>query len=131
MNPVGKTKSQGWEIGVHRTLPASTVEAWDMIMTALGLDPEPPIYEKGLTLETTDKTHIEIRSYVQGSMIRMKWRPADWDFQSTLQIRVLPARTGATISVHHEWLQNAHQREQMRRHWTALLEGFKASLNAE
>ena len=38
MNPAGKTKSQGWEIGVRRTLPVSTVEAWDMMMTALGLD---------------------------------------------------------------------------------------------
>ena len=133
-NLVGKTKSQGWEIGVSRTLPVDPVKAWDMIMTALGLTPatphEKPVYKKGMSFKTEDKTHIEIRSYEQGNMIRIKWQPDGWDFQSTLQIRVTPAKTGTTISVHHEWLQNAEQREKMRLHWTSLLDAFKASLKS-
>jgi hypothetical protein len=33
---------------------------------------------------------------------------------------VLPARIGATISVHHEKLQNGQQREAMRQRWAAM-----------
>lgn len=129
-NPVGKTKSQGWEIGVSRTLPVSPVKAWDMMMAALGIAWEDTAYEKGTPIETDDKTRVEIRSYERGSLIRMKWQPEGWDFRSTLQIRVKPAKTGATISVHHEWLENAEQREAMRQHWTAILEELKASVES-
>lgn len=129
-NPVGKTESQGWEIGVSRTLPVDPVKAWDMIMAALGIAWEDAAYQKGATLETGDKTQIEIRSYQQGSLIRMKWQPEAWDFRSTLQIRVKPAKTGTTISVHHEWLENAQQREAMRQHWTGILEALKASVES-
>lgn len=129
--PVGKTKSQGWEIGVRRTLPLSPEQAWDAVLTALGFPPS-VIYpegegvQKGLSFTTEDQTRVEIRSYVQYSLIRMKWQPENEVLRSTLQIRVRPAKTGTTISIHHEWLQNASQREAMRAHWTALLDRLRA-----
>lgn len=130
-NPVGKPKGQGWEIGVRRTLPVSHTKAWQMMIDALDIPwddgQQAPVYETYQTLETADKTRIEIRSYEAYNVIRMRWQPNDWDFASTLQIRVIPAKTGTTISVHQEWLQNAEQREKMRLHWTALLEDLKAS----
>lgn len=133
-HPVGKTKSQGWEIGVSRTLPVDSETAWDMILTALRLpaaviDPAAGSPEKGKVLEAEDRTRIEIRSYEQYGLIRMKWQPPGWESNSTLQIRVRPARNGATISIHHEWLADAEQREAMRVRWTALLENIKASIN--
>jgi hypothetical protein len=132
-NPVGKTKGQGWEIGVRRTLPVSQIKAWQMILNALDIvweeGPEPPLYEKHMSLKASDGASIEIRSYEAYNLIRIRWQPSDWDFASTLQIRVIPAKTGTTISIHHERLQNAQQRERMRLHWTALLENLKASVN--
>ena len=126
-SPIGKTKTQGWEIGVSRTLPISTTKAWDRIVSALGVDVKD--FSKGAAFETRDRTRVEIRSFESGSLIRMTWQPPDWDFASTLQVRVTPAKTGATISVHHEKLQNGDQREQMRARWTALLEELKASVS--
>ena len=131
---IGKTKSQGWEIGVSRTLPVSIEQAWALIVDALGLPPalaapEDGVPEKGTAFEAKDQTRIEIRSYEQYSLIRMKWQPPGWDMNSTLQIRVRPAKTGTTISVHHEWLENAAQREAMRVHWTTVLEGFREAGN--
>jgi len=129
--PVGQTESQGWQIGVRRTLPVSEAQAWKMIMSALGLswDENPELqYKRGVTLETADGTQVEVRSYEYGSLIRMKWQPREWDFKSTLQIRVLPAKTGTTISIHHEWLKNAKQREMMHAQWTTLLETLKAEI---
>ena len=125
-NPVGKTKSQGWEMGVRRTLPVTEAEAWQMILEALGLDDIP--YSKGTSFKNDEDTQIEIRSFQHGSLIRMKWQPEAWPNNSTLQIRVLPAKTGATISVHHEWLDDASQREAMKTYWTTLLETLKASV---
>ena len=127
--PVGKTKTQGWEIGVSRTLPMPAAKAWALLMAALGL-PQALVkakrtFEPGQTLTTKDKTHVEIRGYEPGSLLRMRWQPPAWDFASTLQLRVRPAATGATLSVHHEQLQNAAQRAAMRNHWTALLEGLR------
>jgi uncharacterized protein YndB with AHSA1/START domain len=131
MSPVGKTKTQGWEIGVRRTFPIGTDEAWKLLMTqpALGYwlgHGVKPNFKKGESYTTSEGTEGEIRSYNEGSLIRMTWQPPDWDFASTLQIRVLPAKHGATISVHHEKLENGDQREAMRRHWSAVMDKLEA-----
>ncbi|MCA9909392.1 MAG: SRPBCC domain-containing protein [Anaerolineae bacterium] len=132
-NPIGKTKSQGWEIGVRRTLPVTLGKAWSMILTALGVaqvDTGELVYKKGIAFETADETRVEIVSYEEGSLMRMRWQPRGWDVSSTLQIRVLPTKTGSTISVHHEQLQDADQREAMRLQWTALLDELRASVTS-
>lgn len=124
--PVGLTRDQGWEIGVRRTLPISTGHAWALLTTQpglgcwLGTGVEPP-FRKGMAYETAEGTTGDIRSYTEGSLIRLRWQPPGWDFESTLQLRVLPARSGATISIHHERLESSSQREQMRRHWADVL----------
>lgn len=132
-NLTGKTKGQGWQVGVRRTLSVSQTQAWNMILDALGIPwqegPEAPVYEKSTMLETDDQTRIEIRSFEAFNLVRMKWQPKDWQSDSTLQIRVIPAKTGTTISIHHEWLDDAEQRARMREHWTALLDGLTASLD--
>ena len=125
--PTGKTKSQGWEIGVRRTFPIGAGRAWLLLTTqpGLGLWLGQGIesgFKKGLNYQTGAGTTGEIRSYAEGSLIRLTWQPRDWDFASTLQIRVLPAKTGTTISIHHERLQNGDQREAMRLHWSAVLD---------
>lgn len=125
--PVGKTKGQGWEIGVRRTLPIRTDAAWELLMTSPGLGiwlghGVTADFQKGNTFQTDEQTVGEIRGYDEGRLIRMRWQPQGWDFASTVQIRVLPAKRGATISIHHEKLANGEQREQMQRHWSAVLD---------
>lgn len=125
--PVGKTKGQGWEIGVRRTFPITPQRAWELLMTPPGLaywlghSVELP-FKKGATFETDEGTVGEVRSYSEGSLLRMRWQPPQWDFVSTLQLRVMPAKTGATISFHHEKLENGEQRQQMQRHWSEVLD---------
>ena len=125
--PVGKTKTQGWEIGVRRTFPVGTDKAWELLMTQPGLGywlghGVEPRFKKGDTYETKEKTTGDIRSFSEGSTIRLTWQPSKWDFASTLQIRVAPAKKGATISIHHEKLENGDQREAMRTHWSDVLD---------
>ncbi len=136
MTPVGKTIGQGWEIGVRRTLSIRTEEAWELLMTQPGLGiwlghGVNADFQKGDTFQTDEKTEGEIRSYDEGSMIRMRWQPQGWDFASTLQIRVLPAKRGATISIHHEKLANGEQRAQMQRHWSKVVDQLESLVKGE
>ena len=124
---VGFSKSQGWEIGLRRTFPVSAEQAWTMLMTQPGLGywlghGVEQSFKKGDAYTTQEGTTGFVRSYTEGSLIRIRWQPPNWDFASTLQIRVSPAKTGATISIHHEKLQNADQREAMRQHWNDVME---------
>lgn len=124
--PVGLTQSQGWEIGVRRTFPITADKAWRLLMTQPGLGywlghGVGPEFKRGDAYTTQEGATGFIRSYTDGSLIRLRWQPPHWDFTSTLQIRVSPAAGGATISIHHEKLQNAEQREAMRAHWGEVL----------
>lgn len=130
---VGKTKSQGWEIGVRRTFAVGTGRLWEVLTTQPGLGywlgtGVEVDFKKGDTYTTQEGTTGDIRSFEAGSLIRLTWQPKDWDFSSTLQIRVLPAKRGSTLSFHHEKLQDANQREAMHQHWMAVMEQFEALL---
>lgn len=131
MTPVGKTKDQGWEIGVRRTFPIGTGRAWELLMTQPGLGywlghGVEPNFEKGVKYQTDEMTRGDIRSFTADSLIRLRWQPKEWDFESTLQIRVIPAKTGTTISFHHERLENSQQREVMRLHWSKVMDQLAA-----
>lgn len=134
--PVGKTKTQGWEIGVRRTFPVGSGKLWELLTTQPGLgywlghgvDMD---FTKGDTYKTDENTTGDIRSFEAGSLIRMTWQPADWDFESTLQIRLTPVKKGTTLSFHHERLQNGEQREQMRTHWSGVMDRFASLLGEE
>ena len=129
--PVGLTQDQGWQIGVRRTFAISTHHVRHLLTTQpglgywLGTGVEPP-FRKGMTYATAEGTTGDIRSYSEGSLIRLRWQPPGWAFETTLQIRVQPAKTGATISFHHERLESADQREQMRRYWSDVLDRLAA-----
>ncbi len=125
--PVGLSKTQGWEIGVRRTLPLSAIELWTRLMTPPGLGewlgdgvPLPLVVKQQFT--TKAGIRCEIRSYEEGSLIRMRWQPADWAEPSTLQVRLTPAKSGATLSFHHEHLPDGDQREVMRAHWAGVID---------
>lgn len=72
------------------------------------------------------------RAVRSSSVARMvRWQPEGWKFASTLQIRVLPAKRGATISIHHEKLENGEQREQMQQHWSGVLDQLEGVVKGE
>ncbi len=106
MSPTGQTADGWWEIGVRRTVPLDQKAAWKKLRTLLD----------------EDAAVRSVRSETPGSVVRATYQPADWDDPSTLQLRVLPAATGSTLSVHHEHLRDAETREAMRKQWTDILE---------
>jgi hypothetical protein len=134
--PVGLTEGQGWEIGVRRTFPIAQHEAWADLLGLLGLGAlrdtaaqagRTFTLEAGRTFTLADGTRVEVRSHTPGALLRMRWQPAGWANTSTLQLRALAAKTGTTLSIHHERLADAGQREAMRAHWAAVLAGLGAA----
>lgn len=135
MSPVGLTKDQGWEMGLRRTLPIGTGEAWVVLTTQPGLGywlghGVTPPFKKGQRYQTDEGTTGDIRSYEEGRLMRMRWQPAGWAEATTLQIRVTPAKTGATISIHQERLASAEQREAMLAHWAGVMEQLERLVTA-
>lgn len=132
----GKTQGQGWEIGLRRTFPIPPNRAWELLTTQPGLGcwlghGVAADFTPGTRFQSDENTVGEIRSYRPGELIRLTWQPDGWNFASTLQLRVIPAHTGTTISFHHEKLENSDQRETMRQHWSAVMQQLRALIDAE
>lgn len=134
--PVGLTASSGWELGLRRTLPVSPDRAWNVLTSPVGtrlilgkgvdLDPDTPgrANEEG-------PIAWELTTFHPGSHLRMKWRKAGWAKASTLQIRIIPAATGATIAFHQEALADKAAREELLTHWGQVMDCLAEALGTK
>lgn len=127
MSPVGKTKHAGWEIGVSRTVPHPIEHVWEVLTSAGGVavwlgDALPLPTERGATFEASDGGSGEVRSFKPLDRVRLAWRPAGWDHDSTVQVALTATTTGTRIGLHQERLAGAEEREQQRTHWQAVME---------
>ena len=133
MTPTGLTEDAGWELGVRRTVPLPAPDVWDYLVgpgrrrwlgdTELGT-------AKGDRYTTADGIEGEVRSFTEGERVRITWKPADWQHDSTLQLTVRPAASGTTIGIHQERLADEPERERMLAHWTAVMEKIVEDLAA-
>ena len=121
-NATGLTKDAGWQIGVRRTIAASPETIWTTLMSPEGLAiwlgslsalPDRP----GTAWQAGDGGYGEVRSYEKARLVRLTCRPASGNPETTLQLRLLPARTGTTLAIHQERLAGPEERERMRDHW--------------
>ncbi|WP_126427096.1 SRPBCC family protein [Brevibacillus marinus] len=128
---VGQTASVGFQVGVRRTLPISPERAWAFLTSAEGVklwlgDVPPPSFRVGETFRSTEGLSGEFRVVKEMQQLRLRWKKPDWPFTSTLQIRLLPTTSGkTTISFHQEKLDHAKTREEMKKHWEAVLNAIR------
>lgn len=130
---VGRTQSVGYQIGVRRTLPVGEEGVWTALLSPEGL----AIWlggtarlERGEPYTLANGTVGDVRALKEGSHIRLTWQPRGWARPSTLQVRVIPAATGTTLSFHQEQLVGPDEREAMRAHWEGVI-GQLATLAAD
>ncbi len=122
----GLTKDAGWQLGIRRTLPVSPEELWDHLLgdglplwlgdTVLG--------DKGASFTTPDGGAGEIRGRQEGRKVRLVWRPAGADHETTIQVTVTPAASGATLGIHQERLLGPDERERMLVHWRSVIDAI-------
>lgn len=130
---LGLTQDAGWQMGIRRTVPVTPHQAWEFLTgpglsSWLGtLDPG-AIRAIGGAYVTAEGTRGELRSRAEGSMLRLTWQPAGAETDTTVQLRVIPAKTGSTIAIHHERLSGPAEREEMLAHWGAVLNTVEARI---
>ncbi len=123
---IGLTKDVGFQFGIRKTFVISTEQAWSFLFSDVGMAVWLGELETGnLTLKSNFKTKEGITGMIRvihpGSHFRMSWKKPEWSNTSTLQIRILPAKNGTTISIHQEKLLDENQRKEMKDRWEAVM----------
>ncbi len=131
MSDVGLTKDAGWQVGVRTTVPAPADAVWQYL-TGEGLpvwlgDIDALPTEKGAEFVTADGVRGSIRSWTDGTRIRISWQPTDWPHDTTLQLTLREAATGTMIGIHHEKLADREERKLMLGHWKNVAAAFDAT----
>ena len=129
---VGQTKDVGWHIGVSKTVPHPVEHVWALLTSRDGLrlwlgDVELST-AKGDRYETPNGTVGEIRSFHEHNRVRLTWRPADWDHDTTVQVAVVGQGDKTMLRFHQEWLADADERARQREHWRAVMASVEAAL---
>ena len=128
---VGQTSGADFQIGVQKTLPVPTEEAWRLMVEGpwrdawLGTTDRLEL-RKGARYSTTEGRWGEVRSAAPGERLRLTWSAPELAQESTLQIYL--ARSGEKTSVrfHQERLSSLEEREMMRTHWRGVLDRLSA-----
>src|SRR4051794_15255348 len=100
---VGKTGDVGYQIGGRRTIPFSEEAIWGLLLSPEGLATwlgGPIEVEEGARYTLADGAVGEVRVYKPWSHIRLTWQPPGWARPSLIQVRVIPAKSGTTLSFH-------------------------------
>ncbi|WP_349902561.1 SRPBCC domain-containing protein [Parafrigoribacterium humi] len=128
----GRTKDAGWEVGVRQTVPAALSAVWEFLLgdgLPLWLGETTLVREKGEAYETADGVVGTVRSYAEGSKIRLGWHPSDWPHETVLQLTVKESATGTTIGIHHEKLADRDERRMMLGHWKSVIAELADAVN--
>ena len=128
---VGKTADVGYQIGVRRTIPRGEEEVWSLLLSPAGMAiwlGGPIELVDGASYTLADGTRGQVRVYKLWSHIRLTWQPSGWARPSTVQVRVLAASGGTTLSFHQEGLADGAARAAMKAHWEDVIERLSASL---
>ncbi|MBA4144697.1 MAG: ATPase [Cytophaga sp.] len=131
----GLTKSAGWEMGVRRTFPVSTEDAWRFLFSKNGLTiwlgkTKALGWKKGEPYVTSEGVEGVLKVFKEFSHVRLTWKRKAWAQFSTLQVRLIKTKDKTTISFHQERLSNAAQRKEMLAHWTTVLDIVEKKWNA-
>ena len=118
----GSTTDADFQIGVQKTLPLDQSQVWDLVTSPEcareWLNTREPLpSQPGETVATDDGHSYELRSIEPGRRMRFRRTDGDSGQRSTVQLTLLPAKTGTALHFHHEGLNDGEHREEMRAHW--------------
>jgi uncharacterized protein YndB with AHSA1/START domain len=128
---VGRTADVGYQIGVSRTIPFSEEAIWGLLLSPEGLATwlgGPIEVEEGARYTLADGASGEVRVYKPWSHLRLTWQPPGWARASLVQVRVIPTKTGTTLSFHQEHLQDGAARTEMKGRWERVIEALTGKL---
>ncbi|QNN82415.1 hypothetical protein H3H54_15665 [Brachybacterium sp. Z12] len=130
-SPVGLTHDAGWELALHRTLPASTEDVWRRLLAEwlpqwLGVESVPQMV--GAPLRGQDRVRGRVIGCHVGRRVRVRWTPLALDHETVFQVTLQDppdAAPGCTlIELHQERLLGAAERQALIEHWDAVLDAL-------
>ncbi|MED1948229.1 MULTISPECIES: SRPBCC domain-containing protein [Brevibacillus] len=132
---VGQTAATGFQVGVRRTMPITSEQAWAFLTSSEGVKlwlghVSNLTFNEGETFTSSDGISGQFRVVKPYRQLRLKWSMKEWEKPSTLQIRLIsdkPDRT--TISFHQENLDHKNTREQMKLHWEEVLNEIRQNVS--
>ncbi|MDI2132942.1 SRPBCC family protein [Yinghuangia seranimata] len=131
---VGNTQGACFEIGVSKALPYPADELWRFLTSPEGLalwlgagaELEPV---RGAAYRTDEGAEGEVRGYEEFDRVRVTFRPAGWDHETTLQVRLSGGTADrTTLRFHQERLADADERARQRAHWQAVMAAVEKAL---
>ncbi|MEV0086315.1 SRPBCC domain-containing protein [Saccharopolyspora sp. NPDC050642] len=131
---IGQTKDVGFQIGVSKTVPHPPEAVWRFLTGPAGIAlwlGAGATLEKGATYRTADGTTGEIRSHRELDRVRLTWRPADWDHDTTVQVAIVGKGDRTQLRFHQEWLADADERARQRDHWQRTITAVTTALTTE
>jgi len=126
MSPTGRTADAGWQAGARRTFPVGEREAWELLVSPQGQElwlGAAIDLSAGGEYALPDGTRGELRA-ASDRHLRLTWEAPGWSGESTVQVRVLPARSGASIAFHQERLADEAERERALARWRGVLDAL-------
>jgi uncharacterized protein YndB with AHSA1/START domain len=121
----GSTADANFQVGVQKTLPVDRSAAWDLVTSRegvkawLGTDAPVPT-APGETVVSGDGHHYELKAISPGERMRFRRTDGASGEKSTVQLTLIPAKSGTSVHFHHEGLADGDERERMRDHWRSV-----------
>ena len=121
----GSTVDDEYQIGVQKTLPIDVPTAWELMTSAQGmrewLDVDEPAPERpGETVSSSSGHEYELRTIKKHERLRLRRTDPQTGASTTVQLTLVPRKTGTSIHFHHEGLADSEERERLREHWRAV-----------
>jgi uncharacterized protein YndB with AHSA1/START domain len=85
-------------------------------------------WETGITFITDNGIKGEVRVFNLYSHIRVSWQPKNWKNISILELRTITRDGKTTLHFHQEQLADRIQKEDMKRHWTMVMDDLVSAL---
>lgn len=143
MGPTGKTKDRGWQAGARRTVAVSPRAAWAFLtsptgmQTWLGARSSASPLAVGTAFDSRGVSY-RIVSLRKEALLRLRRGTARSEGterddvnrkETTVQLRLIQAAGGTTISLHIEGLQSADERTSTLAELKTALSAIEASLS--
>lgn len=131
----GQHQSQ-YQLNVKRTINLPLKRVWDFLFSKKGLviwlgTWELDKWETGITFTTNNGIKGIVRVFSPYSHIRLSWQPADWDYATILQLRLVATGDNTILLIHQDKLNDQAQLTKMERYWTNVLEELINSLEVD
>lgn len=128
-----KPKDLGFQVSVTKTFHVNTDVIWEFLLSEKGIsiwfgEINFDNFEIQKPLITKNGIEGKLTVFVPNCHLRFKWKPKNWEKQSTVELRVTNSKGKATIIFHHTGFFEIEQKEELRAYWKNVVAKINTAL---